>query len=126
MKWKERARQLKRETYALYLAYRDSRTPWYAKVIAGCVVAYAFSPLDLIPDFIPIFGLLDDLILVPLGVALALHMIPPQVVADSRARAEQLLDQGRPINWIAAGIVVLIWLLIAGLLAYLAVTLLHR
>lgn len=121
MKWKERARQLKRETYALYLAYRDSRTPWYAKLVAGCVVAYAFSPLDLIPDFVPVFGLLDDLILVPLGIALALHMIPPQVMADSRARADQMLDQGRPTNWIAAAIILFIWLLVAAVVAFAAV-----
>ncbi len=77
--WKRRARQLKAETYALFLAYRDRRTPWYARLFAACVVAYAFSPLDLIPDFVPVLGYLDDLILIPLGLALALKMIPPQV-----------------------------------------------
>jgi uncharacterized membrane protein YkvA (DUF1232 family) len=113
--WKRRARQLKAETYALFLAYRDRRTPWYARVFAACVVAYAFSPLDLIPDFIPVLGYLDDLILVPLGVALALKMIPPQVMADSRVRAQELRGQDRPRNWIAAAAIVIIWLALAGL-----------
>ena len=114
-KWKERARQLKAETYALFLAYRDRRTPWGARLFAACVVAYAFSPLDLIPDFIPVLGYLDDLILLPLGVALALKMIPPAVMADSRARAQEMLAQDRPRNWIAGAAIVAIWLLLAAL-----------
>ena len=85
--WQQRARQLKRETYALYLAYRDPRVPWYAKVLAVCVVAYAFSPIDLIPDFIPVLGYLDDLVFVPLGISLALRLIPPEVMAECRACA---------------------------------------
>jgi uncharacterized membrane protein YkvA (DUF1232 family) len=113
--WKRRARQLKAETYALFLAYRDRRTPWYARVFAACVVAYAFSPLDLIPDFIPVLGYLDDLILVPLGIALALKMIPPQVMADSRVRAQEFRGQDRPRNWIAAAAIVIIWLALAAL-----------
>jgi uncharacterized membrane protein YkvA (DUF1232 family) len=113
--WKRRARQLKAETYALLLAYRDHRTPWYARILAACVVAYAFSPIDLIPDFIPVLGYLDDLILIPLGIALALKMIPPQVMADSRVRAQELLGQDRPRNWIAAAAIVTIWLALAAL-----------
>jgi uncharacterized membrane protein YkvA (DUF1232 family) len=113
--WKERARQLKAETYALFLAYRDRRTPWYARLFAGCVVAYAFSPLDLIPDFIPVLGYLDDLILLPLGVALALKMIPPEVMVDSRARAKEMLAQDRPRSWIAGAAIVAVWLLLAAL-----------
>jgi uncharacterized membrane protein YkvA (DUF1232 family) len=113
--WKRRVRQLKAETYALYLAYRDRRTPWYARIVAACVVAYAFSPIDLIPDFIPVLGYLDDLILIPLGIALALKMIPPQVMADSRVRAQELLGQDRPRNWIAAAAIVTIWLALAAL-----------
>ena len=75
---RKRARRLKEEIYALYLAYRDPRVPWYARLFAAGVVAYAFSPIDLIPDFIPVLGFPDDLILVPLGVVLALRMIPTQ------------------------------------------------
>ena len=113
--WQQRARRLKRETYALFLAYRDPRVPWYAKVFAACVVAYAFSPLDLIPDFIPILGYLDDLILVPLGIALALRMIPPAVLADSRSRADQMLSTDRPRSWVAAAVIVALWLALAAL-----------
>lgn len=110
---RRRAGELKRETYALYLAYRDPRTPWIARIVAGCVVAYAFSPLDLIPDFVPVLGYLDDLVLVPLGVALALRLIPPDVLAESRARARDLT--GRPVNWAAAAVIVAIWLGLAVL-----------
>lgn len=113
--WKQRARHLKRETYALYLAYRDPRTPWYARVFAAAVVAYAFSPLDLVPDFVPILGYLDDLILVPLGIALAIKMIPPCVMSDSHARAGALLDEDRPRSWAVAVVIVLLWLLLAAL-----------
>ena len=119
--WKGRARQLRAETYALFLTYRDRRTPWYARLFAGCVVAYAFSPIDLIPDFIPVLGYLDDLILIPLGIALALKMIPPEVMADSRVRAQELLGQDRPRNWLAAAVIVIIWLALAALAVVLMV-----
>jgi uncharacterized membrane protein YkvA (DUF1232 family) len=112
---KQRARQLKRELYALYLAYKDPRVPWYARLFAACVVGYAFSPIDLIPDPIPVLGYLDDLILVPLGITLALRMIPPAVMVECRVRADELMQQGKPVNWIAAGIIVAIWVLLAGL-----------
>lgn len=112
--WKSRARQLKRETYALYLAYRDPRTPWYARLFAALVVGYAFSPIDLIPDFIPLLGYLDDLVIVPLGVLLALRMIPPAVWAESRERAREAMAEGGPVSRWAAVVVVLIWLLIAA------------
>src|SRR5882672_9853477 len=85
--WRLRARALKLEVYALYLAYRDPRVPLPARILAACVAAYAFSPIDLIPDFIPVLGYLDDLILVPLGVWLALRMIPAPVMAECRAKA---------------------------------------
>ena len=100
--WKQRARQLKTETYALYLAYKDPRTPWYARLFAALVVGYAFSPIDLIPDFIPVLGYLDDLILVPLGAALVLRMIPPDVIAESREEAREAMSDGKPTNWAAA------------------------
>ena len=113
--WKQRARQLKAETYALYLAYRDPRTPWYARIFAAVVVGYAFSPIDLIPDFIPVLGYLDDLLLVPFGIWLALKMIPPEVMVDSRGRAQEALANGKPVNRAAAVVIVGIWLLLAAL-----------
>ena len=111
---KKRARRLKAELYALYLAYRDPRVPWYARVFAAGVVAYAISPIDLIPDFIPILGYLDDLILVPLGIVLALRMIPPEVMAECRERASELSSGGRPTSWVAADVIIGIWLLLAA------------
>jgi uncharacterized membrane protein YkvA (DUF1232 family) len=113
--WKHRARQLRSETYALYLVYRDARTPWYAKLWSVCVVAYAFSPIDLIPDFIPILGYLDDVILVPLGVALALRLIPEEVMEESRERARAEMELDKPVNWAAAVFIVLIWALAIAL-----------
>ena len=118
--WKKQARLLKQETYAVYLAYRDPRVPWYAKVAAACVVGYAFSPIDLIPDFIPILGYLDDLVLIPLGVLLVLKMIPPSVMAECRQRAQEIIAEGRPTNWVAAGVIVAIWIVLL-VLAILAV-----
>ena len=113
--WRQQVRRLKRETYALALACRDRRTPWYAKAFAAAVVAYAFSPIDLIPDFIPVLGLLDDLILVPLGIIMALRMIPPDVMAESRARADALMAEGKPVSRAAAVVIVAIWLAAATL-----------
>ncbi|RUU78974.1 DUF1232 domain-containing protein, partial [Mesorhizobium sp. M7A.F.Ca.CA.002.05.1.1] len=80
----EWARTIKRDVHALYLAARDPRTPWYAKALAVCVASYALSPIDLIPDFIPVIGYLDDVILVPLGVLAVVRMIPPEVMAEHR------------------------------------------
>jgi uncharacterized membrane protein YkvA (DUF1232 family) len=108
--WREWARGLRRETYALYLAYRDPRAPWYARAWAIVVAAYAFSPIDLIPDPIPILGYLDDLIIVPLGVAIAIKLIPPEVMAECRREAEALMAEGKPPNWVAAAAVLAIWL----------------
>ena len=113
--WTERARRLKTEVYALYLAYRDPRVPWYARAFAACVVAYGFSPIDLIPDFIPVLGYLDDLLLVPLGIWLALKMIPPQVMAECRQKAQEVMREGKPVNRAAAAAIVAVWLLLAGL-----------
>ena len=113
--WRQRARQLKTETYALYLAYRDPRTPWYARICAAVVVGYAFSPIDLIPDFIPVLGYLDDLVLVPLGVWLALKMIPAAVMAESRDKAQAIIANGKPVNRAAAAVIVAVWLLLAAL-----------
>lgn len=113
--WKQYAGQLKIETYALYLAYKDARTPWYAKIVAASVVTYALSPFDLIPDFIPGLGYLDDLVLIPLGVMLALKLIPPSVLAECRLQAQQTMSQGSSVHRAAAMVIVFIWLLLAAL-----------
>lgn len=112
-RWKNRARTIKRDVYTLYLAYRDPRTPWYGKVFAALVVAYAFSPIDLIPDPIPILGYLDDLILVPLGVMIAVRLIPPVVMSESRMKAEEMMRSGKPVSWVGALIIGLIWVVLA-------------
>lgn len=114
---KTRARRLKAETFALYLAARHPGTPWLAKVLAAAVAAYALSPIDLIPDFIPVLGYLDDLVLVPAGIALAVRLIPAGVLAECRAQAAETLADDRPVSRAAAGIVVSIWLVSAALLA---------
>src|SRR3982750_1950580 len=100
--WKQRVRNLKSETYAMYLAYRDPRVPWYAKVFAACLVGYVFSPIDPfpIPDFIPVLGQLDELVVVPVGVVIARKMIPDQVMAEAREKAKAL--EGKPVNRKAA------------------------
>ncbi len=116
--WRQRVRKLKRETYALYLACRDPRVPWYAKALAAIVVGYAFSPIDLIPDFIPILGYLDDLILVPLGITLALRMIPPTVLEECRERVDEAFPDGKPVSRVAAGIIISLWILTAGLVIF--------
>ena len=113
--WKQQAKKLKIEIYALYLAYRDPRVPLHVRIFAGCVVGYAFSPLDLIPDFIPIIGYLDDLVLVPLGIKIALSMIPENVMTESREKAQEIIRQGKPVNRVAAVIIISIWLLLAAL-----------
>ena len=110
---KHRARELKRETYALYLACRDPRVPWYARILAVCIVSYALSPIDLIPDFIPVLGYLDDLILIPLGIALLLKMIPQAVMAECRERAQVLLTDGKPVSRTAAAVIIAIWVVSA-------------
>lgn len=98
--------------YALYLVYKDPRMPWYARGLAAIVVGYAFSPIDLIPDFIPVLGYLDDIILVPLGIALVIRLIPGEVLDECRERARTLED--KPVNKTAAAVVILIWLLLAA------------
>ena len=110
---KDKARSIRRETLALYFALRDPRTPLAARIVAGIVVAYALSPIDLIPDFIPVLGMLDELILVPLGIALCLRMIPPSVLSEARARASGSVM--RPKSYAAAAVIVLAWLVASGL-----------
>lgn len=111
--WKDWARAVKRDTRALYSAARDPRVPWYAKALAIVVAAYAVSPIDLIPDFIPVIGYLDDLILVPLGIALVIKLIPPPVMAEHRQLAEA---RDRPVSMVAGVIVIIVWVAVAAAL----------
>ena len=115
---KNRVEQLKVETYALYLAYKDPETPWYARAFAVCVVGYALSPIDLIPDFIPVLGYLDDLIIVPLGITLAVKMVPDPVLNRCRARATAQLNQDKPKNRWGIAIIVAIWLVLFAITAF--------
>ena len=110
-RWRERARRLKSEVVALWFACNDARVPWYARLLAACVVSYALSPIDLIPDFIPVLGYLDDLIIVPLGIVLVIKMIPPPVMADCRSRAAGIVERSRA-GYVGAGIVISVWLLV--------------
>ncbi|MDO9371840.1 MAG: YkvA family protein [Gammaproteobacteria bacterium] len=112
---KQRVRHLKAETFALYLAARDPRTPWYAKLLVAGIVAYAFSPIDLIPDFVPVLGYLDDLILIPIGIALAIKLVPHQVLAECRARAQETIRNGKPVSRAAGAVIIVIWLVLAAL-----------
>ncbi|MCB2149198.1 MAG: DUF1232 domain-containing protein [Deltaproteobacteria bacterium] len=112
-RWKARVRVLKTEVHALFLAYRDPRVPWQAKLVAALVVAYAVSPIDLIPDFIPVLGYLDDLIILPLGILLAVKMIPVEVMEACRARAGETSPEKKKTSAvIGAVIVVVVWILI--------------
>ncbi len=112
---KERARGLKAETLALYLAARDPRTPWYAKWLVAGIVAYALSPIDLIPDFVPVLGYLDDLILVPMGIAFAIKLVPESVLTECRARAQDMVREKQPVSRVAGAVIVLIWLALVAL-----------
>ena len=103
----ERERSIRRDVLAIYFAARDPRTPWYAKALAGCVAAYALSPIDLIPDFIPVLGVLDDAVIVPLGVLAVLKLIPAEVMADNRAAAARVAEQ--PVSRTGAFAIALLW-----------------
>ncbi|MBU5591949.1 DUF1232 domain-containing protein [Clostridium sp. MSJ-4] len=104
---------------ALYLAYKKNDVPWYAKVFVMIVVGYALSPIDLIPDFIPILGYLDDIILIPLGVSLAIKMIPKDILEECRKEAEDIFKDKKPKNWVAAAVITVLWVLII-------ITILHK
>ena len=108
-KLKQRAKSLKGEIHAIFLAARDPRTPWYAKTVIACVVAYAVSPIDLIPDFIPVLGYLDDLIITPGGIWLAVRLIPPEVLAQARATAAAR-DVDSRVGKVGAVLIVLVWI----------------
>jgi len=116
---KARARALKTEAYAIYLAARDPRTPWYAKALIFFVVAHTFSPIDLIPDFIPILGYLDDLIITPGGIWLAVRLIPPEVLDEARAKAatrawsERSRRLDRSVGKVGAVLIILVWIIAA-------------
>jgi uncharacterized membrane protein YkvA (DUF1232 family) len=112
------AKLLKGDIVSLWFAYRHPQTPWYAKLLAVLVVAYAFSPIDLIPDFIPVLGFIDDAILLPIGIWIALKLVPAPVMVESRAQAQVWLDarKPKPQNIVAAVVVVLLWILLAWLL----------
>jgi uncharacterized membrane protein YkvA (DUF1232 family) len=111
------ARLIKRDVHALYFAARDPRVPWYAKALAALVAGYALSPVDLIPDFIPIVGYLDDVILVPLGIVVVIRLIPPEVMAEHRDVAAAAQD--RPVSQAAAIVVIGVWVGAAAVSAWL-------
>jgi len=111
------ARLIKRDVHALYLARRDPRVPWYAKALAALVAGYALSPIDLIPDFIPVLGYLDDVILVPLGIAVVIRLIPPEVMAEHREMAAAA--QERPVSRVAAIVVISAWVAAAAVCVWL-------
>ncbi len=114
--WKHWAKELKIQVYALYLAYQDPRVPLLARILAACIVGYALSPIDLIPDVIPVLGLLDDLVIVPLGIMIVLKLIPANVLAECQAKSRLVMEQGKPVNKVAAVIIIAIWLALAALI----------
>lgn len=113
-KLKAYAGKLKQELSVLSLSYKDHRTPWYAKAVAISVVAYALSPIDLIPDFIPVLGYLDDLIIVPFGISFALKLIPSFVIEENRKKSEEMRRGENPKNWFVGILFILIWILVAA------------
>lgn len=119
-RWKQWAHDIRRDAHALYLAARDPRVPWYAKLLALGIAAYALSPIDLVPDFIPVLGYLDDLVIVPAGIALVIYLIPPELIAEHRLAATAAQD--RPVSWTAASVVVAVWTLAVVVTAWLAVS----
>lgn len=116
MSLKDRAKQLKTDIPAVFLALKRCETPWHAKLLAGLTVGYALSPIDLIPDFIPVLGYLDDLIILPAMVALTVRLIPAEVMAECRAEASELWKDGKPKRWYYAIPIVLVWLLVVFLI----------
>ncbi len=110
--WKTKSKQLRSEVHALYLASKHPRTPWYAKTFAALIIGYALSPIDLIPDFIPVIGYIDDLIIVPAGISVLIKMIPKEILEECREQALSQSNGKKRSNWAAALIIVLIWLLV--------------
>lgn len=124
--WKARVSALKQEAFALYLACLHPRVPWYAKALALIVVGYALSPIDLIPDFIPILGYLDDMVLIPLGIMLVLRIIPVEILAECREKAETIVGQVTRAGKVAAAVFVLVWIATAALVVWLIVRAVNR
>ena len=124
--WRERARVLKQETFTLVVACRHPRVPWYGKALALLVVGYALSPIDLIPDFVPVLGYLDDLVLIPLGVMLVMRLIPVEVLAECRRQAAEIVGRAARLGKIAAVVIVAIWAMTAALLLWLIFRALNR
>lgn len=116
MDLKEKAKQLKKDIPAVFLALHKKETPWYAKALAVLTVGYALSPIDLIPDFIPVIGYLDDLIILPVLAAATIRLIPKEIMVQCRADAEQLWQNGKPGKWYCAIPIVLVWLIILALI----------
>lgn len=110
--WKSWVKKLKREIFTLYYAYQNPHTPFFAKFVTILVVAYAFSPIDLIPDFIPILGYLDDLILLPIGIMLAIKLIPQEILLQSQEEARLRSSEQNPKNWVAGTMIMLLWIMI--------------
>jgi uncharacterized membrane protein YkvA (DUF1232 family) len=123
--WKTKAKQLKTEIVTLYLASKHPRTPWYAKVLAALIIGYALSPIDLIPDFIPVAGYLDDLIIIPAGIALLIKIIPRDVLEECRAKAQSDVLNRKSKNWVAGVIIVFIWLVAIYFILSLIWSLIH-
>jgi uncharacterized membrane protein YkvA (DUF1232 family) len=124
--WKEKAKGLERQVFALYLAFRHPGTPWYAKALALAVTAYALSPVDLIPDFIPVLGYLDDLLIVPGGVMLVFKLVPSHVMTECQSRAAEMQGAGAPqFRWMGL-VVVLLWLVALAFIVVLVMSLIRR
>lgn len=109
------ARAVRRDAVALWLAASDPRVPWYAKAFCGVIAAYALSPIDLIPDFIPVLGFVDEVVLLPLAMLIVVRMVPDGLMTELRAEAERRTE--RPVSWAAAGVIAAVWVLAAALLA---------
>lgn len=120
-RWNQTVKVLKRDILALYWVTQDSRTPRWIKGLVILIVAYAFSPIDLIPDMIPVLGQLDDLILLPLGIALLIYLLPPDILEDCRARAEEELAEKRPVSRVAGIVIIGIWILAFVFLLWLVI-----
>lgn len=113
---KSEAKKLKREIGALYLAYKRPDVPIYAKLVSILVVGYALSPIDIIPDFITVLGYLDDLLLLPIGISLAIKLIPTDIMNECRQKSECIFNEGKPKNWVAGGIIICIWIVVISYL----------
>jgi uncharacterized membrane protein YkvA (DUF1232 family) len=115
---KVKAKSLKKELSVIYLAYKRPDVPLYAKIIAILVVGYALSPIDLIPDFVPVLGYLDDIIIVPLGIAIVIKLIPKNILEECRVQANEAFKEGKPKNWIAGTLIIFLWIIIIGYFLY--------